>query len=90
MIKNKVFASTGAEKFKSGDNIEIGITAHCKCGNVFTDNIKACNTHSGRISIKLYDKYGFPLETFLNRPFKSFIRIFFQLLRNNLRIKITK
>lgn len=91
MYPDKVFASTGADEVgKHGDNVKVGVTAHCKCGNVFTDDIKSCNTRNGRIAIEFYDKYGFPLETFMNRPFKSIVRILFQMIRNNLRIKIRK
>ena len=38
--KDKVFASTGAEE-KDSANIRVGVTAHCRCGNIFCDEIIA-------------------------------------------------
>jgi len=38
---NKVFASTGAEPCADGVNVTVGVTAHCACGNVFTDDVVA-------------------------------------------------
>jgi len=40
-----------------------------------------------RKKLKLCDKQGWPLELFMNRPFKSAFRIFCQLIRGNLRIR---
>ena len=39
---NKVFSSTGATYTKDKKNVEVGVTAHCKCGNIFVDDIRAC------------------------------------------------
>lgn len=37
------YASTGAElDADSPGNVRIGITAHCACGRVFTDDVHAC------------------------------------------------
>jgi hypothetical protein len=41
LYRNKVYASTGAERCKDGMNVVVSVTAHCKCGNVFCDDIKA-------------------------------------------------
>lgn len=86
----RIFASTGAKVIGNGDNIEVGVTAHCECGKIFTDDIKVCNTRNGRFTNIFYDKYGFPIERFMNKPFKSAFRIFCQALRGNLRIKFRK
>jgi hypothetical protein len=41
-LLDRVYASTGAQWCKdSPGNITIGVTAHCQCGRVFTDDVVA-------------------------------------------------
>ena len=37
---DKIFASTGAEEMNKV-NVKIGVTAHCRCGHIFCDDIYA-------------------------------------------------
>lgn len=38
---DRVYSSTGAEPDANKQNVKIGVTAHCRCGNVFIDDIKS-------------------------------------------------
>ena len=39
------------------------------------------------MKIELVDRLGWPIETYINNPIRSFIRIICQALKGNLRIK---
>lgn len=38
--------------------------------------------------IKITDSWGYPIEGFINRPFKSFFRLICQILRGNIKVQI--
>ncbi len=41
VVLDRVYSSTGAEPDAQKQNVKIGVTAHCRCGNVFIDDIKS-------------------------------------------------
>ena len=62
---NRIFAST-CDREKDGMNNVVGVTAHCKCGNVFVDDVAHGKAGSGPhtekgqaepVKLKLWRKY---------------------------------
>ena len=42
-FSDQVFASTGVEwDTEAPGNIRLGVTAHCRCGHVFVDDVRGC------------------------------------------------
>jgi len=42
------------------------------------------------MKIIFIDSYGWPIETFIGKPIKSFIRLLCQFIRGNLKVKLIK
>jgi hypothetical protein len=38
--------------------------------------------------MKITDKWGYPIEGYINNPIRSFIRFIFQIIRGNIRISL--